>query len=125
MTENMLAIKMAIEELSEELGYEIDELTLMVEGTEVEEVFGKKYGGIAWEIFKDFLYSGVDLRLSLIGVANRCRRCSSDINTLEFWSDLAIIINLYEALERDKYYEEKRKITNATKEAENACTKRT
>ncbi len=106
MKKELTDLKKAINEIATKLSVEIYELH-MEENTEVDRDFGKKYAPIALEIYKELLYSGVDLRISFISAVSRSRACDCKVDEIGFWEDLSIIVSLYEALEEHGYYAEK------------------
>lgn len=105
MKEEILVLKNAVDEVAKSLCVEVYELC-MEEGTDVYKAFGKKHGQLASEVYKDLLYQGVDLRVSIVGVMARCRDCSGNLESVEFWEDLNIIVCLVEALEVSEYFKQ-------------------
>lgn len=103
MKKNILTLKAGVEELSSSLGEEIDELW-MNEGAELYGNFGKKYGATAFAIYQDFQYT-FDLRMDMHTISNRCRHFDKGMDDVEFWEDLAVIVSMYQALEKDGYFQ--------------------
>lgn len=93
-----LKLKNAVGELAVTMNMDTIEIQIN-EHTETYKAFGKTYGKDASELFKHFLYSGEDLRLSFIATVVRARECKKDMEEAEFWEDTSIIISLVEALD--------------------------
>ncbi len=112
MKKELIYLKNAVNEIATKIGVEIYEL-YTEEKTEISSEFGKKYAPLATEIFKDLLYSGEDIQISLISAVGRGRECDFAIEEIGFWEDMSIIVSLYESLEiRGHYRENHNAITN-------------